>query len=84
MKTFYFTYGTDGQPFFGGWTEVRAANFQMACDIFKAFHPLRNGLLTCCSVYTEEQFKKTVMYSEGNFGHRAWETITVSVEYAKE
>ena len=24
MPNFYFTYGTEGQPFFGGWTEVDA------------------------------------------------------------
>lgn len=24
MPKFYFTYGTDGQPFVGGWTEVDA------------------------------------------------------------
>ena len=24
MARFYFTYGTDGQPFVGGWTEVDA------------------------------------------------------------
>ena len=26
MAKFYFTYGTSGQPYFGGWTEVVAPN----------------------------------------------------------
>lgn len=83
MKTFYFTYGSSGHPYRGGWTEVKAPSFQIACDIFKAFHPLtKNQLLDCAGVYTEEQMKKTEMYASGNFGHRAWETISVSVAYA--
>ena len=27
---YYFTYGTDGQPFVGGWTEVEAPNVNLA------------------------------------------------------
>lgn len=30
MARFYFTYGTDGQPFVGGWTEVEAPNYGAA------------------------------------------------------
>ena len=33
---YYFTYGTDGQPFVGGWTEVEAPNADIACAAFRA------------------------------------------------
>ena len=83
MKRFFFTYGTEGQPFCGGWTEVIAPDFESACSLFRAFHPCKDGdLLNCAGVYAEEQMKKTKMYASGNFGHRAWETISVSVAYA--
>lgn len=39
MARFYFTYGTDGQPFFGGWTEVEAPDAHAACAAFRAYHP---------------------------------------------
>lgn len=79
MPKFYFTYGTDGQPYVGGWTEVEAPNRRFACCVFRMFHPDRtDGLLNCCSVYDEEQFQRTSMYGPGgNFGFRCHETITV-------
>lgn len=81
MPKFYFTYGTEGQPFFGGWTEVEAPDKPTAHFIFRAFHPdRRKGLLNCGSIYTEEQFKRTTMYANGNFGHRCHETITLQRE----
>lgn len=80
MPQFYFTYGTDGQPFVGGWTEIEAPNEESARAVFRAFHPDRHqGLLNCCDVYTEERFKKTGMAGpEGNFGRRCRERITVT------
>lgn len=39
MARFYFTYGTDGQPFFGGWTEVDAPDIHAACAAFRVYHP---------------------------------------------
>ena len=39
MRTFYFTYGSSGQPFIGGWTEVNAPNYGAACAAFRAYHP---------------------------------------------
>lgn len=79
---FYFTYGTEGHPFFGGWTEVEAPDLETACGAFRVYHP--NGidnLLSCCAVYTEEEFKQTSMYGPaGNYGHRCHETITVRRE----
>lgn len=79
MAKFYFTYGTEGQPFYGGWSEIEAPTIGIACKVFTAYHPCRGGsdLLNCCSVYTEERFKRTSMAGPGgNFGYRCHERIT--------
>ena len=76
MKNFYFTYGTEGQPFYGGWTKIEAPNAKIACSIFRAIHPDKvEGLLNCCSMYTEEDFHKTSMWRHGNFGIHEHEVI---------
>lgn len=81
MPKFYFTYGTDGQPYCGGWTEVIAPDFAAACAVFRAVHPDKiPGLLNCSSVYSEEIFLKTEMAAEGNFGAFCHETIVLGVE----
>lgn len=82
MPKFYFTYGSEGHPFVGGWTEVEAQAFYAACAAFRAFHPDKTpGLLNCCSVYEEDNFKQTSMYGPaGNFGYRCHETITLRRE----
>ena len=79
MAKFYFTYGTSRQfPFQGGWTEVEAPSYDAACTAFRAFHPEASpNYLNCCEVYTEEWFKETKMYTEGNFGSRCHERITL-------
>lgn len=85
MNTFYFTYGTDGHPYHGGWTEVAAKDLDMACNIFRLVHPdKRAGLLNCSGIYSESYFRTTTMSLEGNFGHRCWERIALSVEKMKE
>lgn len=86
MPKFYFTYGSEGQPFFGGWTEVEAPDRHAACAVFRAFHPDKTeGLLNCCSVYDEADFKRTSMYGpDGNFGYRCHETITLRRELTGE
>lgn len=82
MARFYFTYGTEGQPFYGGWTEVIAPDVHSACCAFRAYHPDKDeGLLNCSSVYTEEQFKASCMSGpEGNFRRFCHETITITRE----
>lgn len=61
---YYFTYGTDGQPFVGGWTEVEAPNVNLACAAFRLAHPDKEpGILNCSSAYTEENFLKSCMAS---------------------
>lgn len=54
LEKFYFTYGSDDvQPYCGGWTEVWAPNYQMACQAFRAVHPDRiPNILNCSSVYS--------------------------------
>ena len=82
MAKFYFTYGTEGQPFYGGWTEVIAPDVHSVCCAFRAYHPDKDeGLLNCSSVYTEEQFKASCMSGpEGNFHRFCHETITITRE----
>lgn len=85
MPKFYFTYGTEGQPFHDGWTEVEAPDGDAARAAFRAFHPDKtDGLLNCCSVYDEEYFKSTGMYGpDGNFGCRCHEIITLQRSFCK-
>lgn len=83
MPKFYFTYGTDGQPFVGGWTEVEAPDRRAARAAFRSYHPDKTeGLLNCSSVYDEAWFKQTEMYRNGNFGVRCHERITLRREDA--
>lgn len=79
MTKFYFTYGSEGHPFIGGWTEVEAPDEDTACAAFQAFHADgSNDLLNCCGVYDEANFKRTKMYGpKGNFGYRCHEKITL-------
>ena len=78
-RVFYFTYGTDGQPYRGGWTEIEAPDMQTACALFRAYHPDKTeGLLNCASVYTEEYMQTSGMWENGNFGARCDERITVT------
>lgn len=86
MSKFYFTYGTEVQPFRGGWTEVEAPSRNIAIGAFELFHPsTEEGLLRCCSVYTEEQFKRTCMSGpDGNFGKFCHEHIVINHKLAKD
>ena len=73
---FYFTYGTDGYPYVGGWTEVDAPDGHAACAAFRAYHPDKiEGLLNCASVYNEDDFQQTEMCQDGNFGSQCHEVI---------
>lgn len=79
MAVFYFTYGSEGQPFVGGWTEVAAESKAVAVAAFRVFHPDKvAGLVNCSSIYDEERFKQTKMYQNGNFGIRCHEIIGIA------
>lgn len=75
-NTYIFTYGSEGQPFQGGWTEVVAPDRETAIRTFLVYHPLKDGFLPCCSIYTLEEFNKTKMVT-GNLGARCHEYIMV-------
>lgn len=76
MSKFYFTYGTEGHPFYGGWTEVIADSVEKAQLVFRVYHPDKiPGFLNCSSVYCEDTMRKTHMFREGNFGQWCHETI---------
>ena len=86
LEKFYFTYGSDDvQPYCGGWTEVWAPNYQMACQAFRAVHPDRiPNILNCSSVYSAREFEKTKMFGPGgNFGLRCRESITLNIAVNK-
>lgn len=79
QKKFYFTYGSAHWPG-GGWTEVFAEDRYHAEELFCKKHPRNEyGQIVCCSVYEEEDFKKTRMFKEGNFGKRCVEVINLEV-----
>ena len=81
MPKFYFTYGSEGHPFYGGWTEVEAPDEDTACAAFQAAHPDKHkGFLSCSMVYDEKQFQLTSMYRDGNYGFRCHEKLTFSRE----
>ena len=77
MKNFYFTYGSIGYPFKGGWTRVRCESLDIAIQVFKIYHPNRKGrsCLNCADFYTEEQFMNSRMFRDGNFGEFCHEFI---------
>lgn len=79
MIKMIFTYGSYSlrHPFQGGWTEVVAESQQEALRIFTDRHPLVDGLVPCARIYTEDEFKETVMYKSGkNFGKGCVERLT--------
>lgn len=82
MPKFYFTYGTGGQPYYGGWTEIEAPDGHAACAAFRAFHPDKiEGILNCSSVYGEADFNRSGMAGvNGNFHRFCHEKITITRE----
>ena len=79
MRKYYFTYGSEGHPFYGGWTEIVAPDEDVAREVFRIFHPNGpDGFMSCSDVYEEEWFKSTKEFKAGNFGHRCYERISVT------
>lgn len=79
MHKYYFTFGSSGQIFRGGWVEIHAIDVADAQRKFIDYYGdkarAKNGLLRYCDYYSEEAFKATVMYEHGNFGERCHEVI---------
>lgn len=78
MERFFFTFGSDGHPYKGGWTEVVAPDEETARNLFAALHPSDRGL-RCACVYDEKSFKQTRMWVRGNYGARCREEIVCRV-----
>ena len=84
-KVFYFTYGSEGQPFRGGGTTVYAPDMETACALFRVFHPDKEkGLLNCSEVYSAEEFFSTRMCRYGNLGADLHERIDLHREVYTE
>lgn len=76
MNNYYFTYGSEGYPFMGGWTRVRCESLDVAIKVFRIYHPDKHeGILNCADYYTEEQFMNSRMFWDGNFGEFCHEFI---------
>lgn len=54
---FYFTYGSSGMAYEGGWTEVEAPSITIAWQAFTAFHRAVNGITAFSDLYTESEFR---------------------------
>ena len=78
MNEFFFTYGRAAEyPFCGGWTKVIAPDLKTAARIHMAFHPTGDGdhVVNCADYYTGEEFKRSKLFKNGNFGARCHEVI---------
>lgn len=78
---FFFTYGADDalQAHKGGWTVVEADTMPAAMAAYDMYYRRNSrGLRPFCDIYTEERFRKTDMYKNGNFGARCHDIITLS------
>ncbi len=85
MNNYYFTYGSEGQPFVGGWTRIIACDIHDAVDLFRKVHPDKiEGLLNCAAYYTTKGFYSTSMWLEGNLGSYEQELIVKSLELSVE
>ena len=78
---FYFTYGSSGMAYEGGWTEVEAPSRATAIQAFSVFHRPVNHMMACSDLYSEEEFRKTGMLDGGNFGAKTREKITITREF---
>lgn len=79
MNKYYFSFGSSGQIYQGGWVEIHADNLAEAQRKFierfgdKAYK--YSGILNYSWDYTEEDFKKTIMFTGDNYGSRCHEVI---------
>lgn len=67
MNKYYFTFGSEGHPYVGGWITIEADNMELATQIFRILYPDKNnGFLRYAFRYTEDEFKRTIMYEKGS------------------
>lgn len=86
-QNYYFCYGSEGQDYRGGWTEINAPSLDLARELFRLFHPSNppGGFLACGEVCTEEQFRERYQnHPQGNLGAFRWEKIVVTQKKSQE
>lgn len=85
MSKFYFVLSGKNSSYQGGWSEVTAPDLHVATAGFRAYHPDRvPGITDCASIYGQEEFEKTEMYTNGNLGKRCVEKISITRNIPKE
>lgn len=86
MNKFYFTFGSDECfPYQYGWVEVMADDLSQAVDKFNNRFGVRiEGVINCAFFYTEQEFKRTSMFVNGNGGIRCHEIIGVDTAQCTE
>jgi hypothetical protein len=76
IEPFRFTYGTSKiHPFNAGWTTVEAQSSGIAEALLLQKHPKVNGKAPYASCYTDDDWCKTYMRNQGNFGEFEVEKI---------
>lgn len=79
MAKFYFTYGSEGYAFKGGWTVVEAESLNQAIGAFRVCHGNEDeDCIPCAHYYTEGEFEHTKLREKGNLGAFEWERINFS------
>lgn len=86
MSKYYFTFGSEGQPYKGGWLIIEADNIMIAMGIYRAIYPNKDGdILNCADVYTESEFKRTRMYKNNdNLGSACHCEISLKIKKTAE
>ena len=80
MQKFYFTFGSSPTfPFENGWIIINADCKNDACKYFMNLYPNpRNpDIINCAFIYSEDEFKDTIMYENGNLGAGCHKEYTV-------
>ena len=80
MPKYYFTFGSSGQVYKGGWVEIHAINMTDAQQKFEKRYgnEARNketGLLRYSDHYREDLFRASGMIETGNLGAYCHEVI---------
>ena len=79
MSKYYFTFGSAGQLYCGGWIIIHAKSDRDAREKFKKYYGVkgstREGLMNFAFSYTEPEFQSTDMPTKGNMGEFCWNEI---------
>lgn len=78
LQKFYFTFGSEGQLYNGGWVLIHAVDKADAIKKFKKRYKeksMKNHKLNYSLSYYQEDFEATRMFSDGNFGVYCHEVI---------